>query len=207
VLRFRSLLKEFSAAGWRNRAERDDFAARSADADGADLAKLVPLLANLPGVTRDQRRNRLQAFILLTEGKSDQRLFAPLFKLTREGEEASRRVLLPVLGRSSDARNHPEIAALLTAADTDTRRWGATVMKAVGGGKTALKALTPILRRPGGPRMEAMHVAMEIGGHYAIEIVAPVLENGIVQERLAALRLIGDIRYARVHPSRAPPGG
>ena len=203
MLRFRSLHKEFSAAAWRNRAELDDFVERAADADAGDLAKLVPLLANLPGVTREQRRNRIQAFLLLVEGNGDVRLFPPLFKLTRDGDEAVRRVLLPVLGRTCDARQHNDIAALLAAPDANTRRWGGTLMKAVGGGKSALKALTPLLKRPGGPRMEAMHVAMEIGGHYAIEIVAPVLDNGSIQERLAALRLIGDIRYVKAAPRKA----
>ncbi|MCP4869828.1 MAG: PilT/PilU family type 4a pilus ATPase [Proteobacteria bacterium] len=203
MLRFRPLQKEFSAAAWRNRAQLDDFVERAAAADAGDLAKLVPLLANLAGVTRDQRRNRIQAFILLTDGKTDARLFPPLFKLTKEGDEAVRRVLLPVMARTCDARQHSEIAALLTAPDANTRRWGATLMKSVGGGKPALRALTSVLKKPGGPRMEAMHVAMEIGGHYAIEIVAPVLENGSTQERLAALRLIGDVRYVKAAPRKA----
>ncbi len=203
MLRFRSLQKEFAAAAWANRAELDDFAGRAAHADGGDLAKLVPLLAPANGVTAEQRRNRLRAFILLAEGKRDPRLFPPLFKLTRDGDEAVRRVLLPVMARCCESKHHPDIAALLTTPDAAQRRWGVTLLKSVGGGKTALKALAPILRKPGGARIEAMHVAMDIAGHYAIEVIAPVLQNGSPQEKLQALRLVGDPRYVKAAPRKA----
>ena len=201
ALRFRALSKEFTAARWRNRAELDDFAERALGTDIADLAKLVPTLS-AQGVTRETRRNRLQAFILLTDGQRDGRLFGPLFKLCRSDDDAARRVLIPLLARCAEPRHHPEVAALVVDADPGIRRFGGQLLRQVGG-KTALTALTPLLRKQGVPRMEAMHVAMELGGHYAIEVVAPVLGNGTPQERLQAIRLIGDPRFVRAAPRKA----
>ncbi len=201
ALRYRALSKEFTAARWRNRAELDDFAERASGADVGDLAKLVPLLS-AQGVTRDTRRNRLQAFILLTDKARDGRLFGPLFKLCKTDDDAARRVLIPLLARCAEPKHHTDIAALLVDPDPGMRRFGGQLLRQVGG-KTALNALTPILKKPGQHRMEAMHVAMELGGHHAIDIVAPVLENGSSQERLAAIRLIGDLRYVRAARRRA----
>jgi twitching motility protein PilT len=201
-LRFRVLQKEFAAASWSTRAELDDFAQRAQGTDGGDLARLVPLLAPGSAGGKDARRNRIQAFILLCDGVRDGRLFGPLFKLCRAGDEGLRRVMPPVLARCAETKHHPEIAALVADAEPAHRRFGATLLRAVGG-KTALNALAPILRKPGAPRMEAIHVAVEIGGHHAIDIVAPVLDNGGAQERVTVVRLLGDPRFTRAAPRRA----
>ena len=201
-LRFRALQKEFAAATWDNRAALDDFAQRARGADGGDLARLVPLLAaGTPG-GKEARRNRIQAFILLCDGVRDGRIFAPLFKLCRIGDEALRRVMPPLLARCAETKHHSEIAALVADPEPLLRRFGAQLLRAVGG-KTALAALAPILKKSGPPRMEAIHVAMEIGGHHAIGIVSPVLENGGPQERVAVLKLVGDPRYSRASRRKA----
>jgi len=201
-LRFRVLQKEFAAAAWSSRAELDDFAQRATGVDGGDLARLVPLLLHGSPGGKEARRNRIQAFILLADGVRDGRLFAPLFKACRTGDEALRRVMPPLLARCAETKHHQEIAQLLADSEPALRRFGGQLLRAVGG-KTALSALAPILRKPGSPRMEGIHVAMEIGGHHAIEIVAPVLDNGGAQERVAVLRLIGDPRYSRASRRRA----
>ena len=90
-MRFRVLQKEFAAAAWSSRAELDDFAQRATGVDGGDLARLVPLLLHGSPGGKEARRNRIQAFILLADGVRDGRLFAPLFKACRTGDEALRR--------------------------------------------------------------------------------------------------------------------
>ena len=201
-MRFRALQKEFSAAAWETRAELDDFAQRAGRVDGGDMARLVPLLAPGSAGGKEDRRNRIQAFILLSDGLRDGRVFAPLFKLCRTADEALRRVMPQLLARCAETKHHSEIAALVADPEPALRRFGAQLLRAVGG-KTALGALTPILRKAGAPRMEGVHVAMEIGGHHAIDVVAPVLENGGVQERVAVLKLLGDPRYTRASRRKA----
>jgi len=197
VFGFRSLRKELIEAAWPDQAARDDFVQRAVSSGPADVAKLIPSLLPESGVSMDLRKRRLGAFVAIVKSSPDQSLFAPMFKAALGGDEALRRVFFPLLVKTSDRKAPLDLVRSLQSSDPDIRHFTAQVLTKVGGRKT-LQAVAGLLRKQGwSSRVEAMEVAMEIGGHHAIESIAPVVRIGTLEDKLAALSLLGNERYVK----------
>jgi twitching motility protein PilT len=194
---WKDVQREFTAANWGNKADFDRFLRDAQAQDGADLLKLLPLVQDGSDPSSPVRRARLTAFARMTEQVRDPRLFATLLKASRQGDEALRKTLIPLLVQCSEPRHHGEVVAGLKSAELADRRFAATVLRQIGG-RTALEAIEASL--PGGgwtSRTEAMELAAELGGHYAIEVLTKLLGIGSPQEKLMAVRLLADPRYVK----------
>ena len=78
------------------------------------------------------------------------------------------------------------------------------------GGKTALAALHKMIAAGSfAGRALALSVVAEVAGHHAVDTLGLVLDTGQPPERLAAVRLLGDLRYmknGRQAATSAPTG-
>ena len=202
-MQFRAAKKEFVAAPWPDLDAQRDFARRAARLPRSDVAKLLPLL--LPNATSDldQRRARLGAFVLLVKTGPDRTLYGPMLKAAVRGDDALRRVLQPLLLACNDPSGHGDVVKLLKSDDGDLRAFAATLLRK-GGGRTALSLIDSALRSGGWTsRLEAMELAMELGGHHSIGIIGRIVEGGAPDEQLAAVGLLGDPRFVRAAPRAA----
>ena len=192
----RAIRKELAVAEWATPAEQQDFAARAARL-GSDIGKLLPLLLPEKGVSVDRRKARLQAFAEVIARGADPQLFAPMYKAALQGDDALRRVMIPWLGKCNDPHHHDQVVKQMKSGSGSVRRFSAALLQHAGG-RTALAALKASLAQGGWTdRREAMEVAMELGGHHAIDAVADVLQKGPTEEKLAALKLLGNQRYVK----------
>ena len=202
-MQYRAAKKEFVAATWHDVDGQRDFARRAARLPRSDVARLLPLL--LPGAADDfeQRRARLGAFVLLVKTGPDRTLYTPMLKAALKGDDALRRVLQPLLIACNDPAAHGDVVKLLKSDDRDVRVFAALLLRK-GGGRTALNLVDQALRGGGwSSRLEAMELAMELGGHHAIGIIGRIVERGAPEEQLAALELLGDPRFVRAAPRAA----
>lgn len=194
---FKNVQRDLTAASWAGKAEFDRFLLEARSVDSADFLKLIPLLSDAADPGSPVRKARLQAFGRATEHVRDPKLFAQLLKACRTGDEALRRTLVPLLVQCSDAKHHGEIVQGLKHADPLERRFAATLLRAVGG-RTALDAIDQALSSSGWTsRLEAMELAVELGGHYAIESLARILQHGQPPEKQLAVKLLSDPRYMK----------
>lgn len=194
--RFRTVEKEFLAAGWRNSVDLSEFLARSRGLAAPDLARLVPHLTPEVRITDRTLRQRAQAFVALADGVDDPRLFAPLLRACLTMDGAVRQVLLPVLVRSCGPKQQTELCTLLRTQDTRQRRFAAALLQTVGTAEL-LPALQPVLRDANAPRLEAMGLAFQLGEHRAVELIAPLAVEGTEEERVQAVTLLGDASRVR----------
>ena len=192
----RAIRKEFTQADWPGVAEQQDFVARAARL-GAEISKLLPLLQPEKGVSIERRKARLKAFGDIIARAADPQLFAPMYKAAIQGDDALRRVMIPLLGKCNDPHHHEQVVRQMKSGSGSVRRFSAALLQHAGG-RTALGALKVSLGQGGwGDRREAMEVAMELGGHHAIDAVGGVLLRGPTEEKLAALLLLGNQRYVK----------
>ena len=196
-MNLRAAKNEFDAAPWRSAADQRDFVKRASTLPWSDLLKLMPLLQ--PGASKDLevRRARLGVWTLLVQARPDRGLYSPMLKAGIKGDPALRRVLVPLLISCNDHRAHVEVVRLLKSPEPSLRAFAAELLMG-GGGRTALNELSAALDTAGWTsRQEAMEVAMKLGGHHAIPILGRVVNAGSTEEALAALRLLGDLRFVK----------
>jgi twitching motility protein PilT len=200
---YKTLAKEFTQAAWQGRGELEQFVAQAAKLGTADIIRLLPGL-RADGVTLQVRHSRMQAFVMVVQGRrKDARLFGPMFRAAKDGDEPLRRVMTPLLTRHNDIKQHRAVCELLRSEDANLRRFAAGLLKEIGG-KSALQTLSSLLDKGRWEsRAEAIAVAMEIGGHYAIEILAKIVIYGSIGEKLQALQLLGDEHYVRMRRTGA----
>jgi twitching motility protein PilT len=202
-MQYRAAKKEFAAAEWPDADAQRDFARRAARLERADIARLLPLLLPSASDHIDRRRARLGVFVLLVKGSPGRSLYLPMLKTAVRGDDALRRVLQPLLLACNEPAAHTDVIKLLKSDERELRMFGAGLLKK-GGGRTALGLLDTALRGGGwASRLEAMELAMELGGHHSIGMVGRVVEKGTQEEQLAALALLGDPRYVRAAPRAA----
>jgi len=197
--RFKSLQREFATAAWRGRSELRDFLARCAELGAGDLAKLIPLLLPTQEISRARRQARLQAFVELTQGLDEPRLFTPLLRACAHGDPMLRRVTRSLLVRWCQPRHFGELATLLRADEPTLREYALDLFGEIGGGRKALDALAPALREGEPGRIEAMEAAVAVAGHHAIGALAMLVETGSMAERVTATELLG--RRDRMGPA------
>ena len=194
--RYRAVEKEFVAASWRNAVELSEFLDRSRGLPPLDLVRLLPYLTPEVRITETTVRQRAQAFAALADGVDDARLFAPLLRTCLIVEGPGRNALLPVLVRCCGERQAQELCALLRSPEPRSRRFAAALLQRVGSPST-LPALQAILRDPSASRLEAMDLALQLGEHRAVELIAPLCADGSEEERARAVALLGDATRVR----------
>ena len=198
TVRLKDLARELQAAAWSSTQEVEEWAERARTLDMLDRLKLLSYVDG-----RGNRRARLEAFARSLEGAKDPRAFAPLFKAALKGDEPLRRTLQPLVIANHDVRQHEDVCKALKSSDALVRRFASQVLKEVGG-KTALAWLARSIGDRGwDSRMEAMEVAMELGGHHSIQILEQILKSGKPPEQVRAVRLLGDPRYVKARRKSA----
>jgi twitching motility protein PilT len=160
------------------------------------MAQLVDVLCT-KRLAQDIRahQKRIHVFKALAEHMEDKALFLPYIRALKSGGSAVRAAVAEFVPKVHAYEEHPKLAVLLKSDDSEIRKTAAEVLKKIGG-KTVLKLLQNMVTERDFPgRSETIDVVIPIAGHYAAPVLKAILEVGKPQEKLKALKFLGDERY------------
>ncbi|MFT6396510.1 MAG: twitching motility protein PilT [Bradymonadia bacterium] len=119
-------------------------------------------------------------------------LFIPLLRSARGADEAVREFLIEVLPLVNNVSGHRELVLLFKHTDPGIRAFAKTVCEKVGG-KTVFSLLVELCGQPDFPgRMEALDACVRMAGYHAIPALKNVISAGVTDEKLSALKMLGD---------------
>lgn len=191
----KEIARQFKAAAWRSQEEIERFLLSAEDVPAAEIAKLLPLLADR-SLAADPRahRHRTAVFVRMVENSRDPALFVPVTRALKTLDPQGRVAVAAVLPKVNALAGHGELAALLRQQDSALRKVAAQVMRQLGG-KSIFELAVDLLRDPDLPgRAEALEVAATVGGYHAIPALEQVVLSPRISEKVLALRFLGDVR-------------
>jgi len=194
----RELVRNFKVGSWGHSAQAQHFGAAAGDVPAADLIKLLDVLTSKANSNEPPAalKNRIQAFTHLVDRLPDPALFQPFVKAMRSNAPPLvRQMLASLLPKVNHIPHHQDLIVLLKDKDPALRKITAAVLGQIGG-KTTFEVLRQFIREYNFQgRIEAIDVLMPIAGHYAIPALADVIKHGSSNEKVYALRFLGDPRY------------
>src|SRR5438874_185456 len=194
---------QFKAASWRAPDEVEAFIAA---AEAPQTAELPQMLDIVSGTARDAavHRTRLTVFARLIDKNPDKTLFAPFVKALKSAEPSLRTTLAALLPKVNSATEHGALVEYLRATDTGLRATVARALQQLGGSRTIFELLTRAVSEPGfAGRVEAMDVLVGFARHQAIPALRDALLAGSPQEKVHALKHLGNAPVMGKDPAAA----
>ncbi len=193
----KDLLKTFKSAPWKDKTDLQNFAATlPRPLDTRTLAQMLEILC-----TRKLAQNsaahdmRIAIFRSTAREVEDTSLFVHLVRALRTGDPKVRALVSEIIPKVDRLDEHPKLCALLKAPEAEIRRAAAEVIKKLGG-KTTLKIIGKLVEEKDFPgRIEAMDLVVPMSGHFAVPVLKSVLTTGRPNEKVRALKYLGDEQY------------
>jgi len=199
----KDLLNQFKAASWRAPDEVEAFIAAAEAPQTAELLKMLDIVS---GKAPDAavHRTRLTVFARLIDKNPDKTLFAPFVKALKSAEPSLRTTLAALLPKVNSATEHGALVEYLRATDTGLRATVARALQQLGGSRTVFELLTRAVSEPGfAGRVEAMDVLVGFARHQAIPALRAALLAGSPQEKVHALKHLGNAPVMGKDPAAA----
>src|SRR3989441_8884305 len=199
----KDLLNQFKAASWRAPDEVEAFIAAAEAPQTAELLKMLDIVS---GKAPDAavHRTRLTVFARLIDKNPDKTLFAPFVKALKSAEPSLRTTLAALLPKVNSATEHGALVEYLRATDTGLRATVARALQQLGGSRTVFELLTRAVSEPSFPgRVEAMDVLVGFARHQAIPALQAALPAGSPQEKVHALKHLGNAPVMGKDPAAA----
>src|SRR3989440_1317653 len=199
----KDLLNQFKAASWRAPDEVEAFIAAAEAPQTAELLKMLDIVS---GKAPDAavHRTRLTVFARLIGKNPDKTLFAPFVKALKSAEPSLRTTLAALLPKVNSATEHGALVEYLRATDTGLRATVARALQQLGGSRTVFELLTRAVSEPGfAGRVEAMDVLVGFARHQAIPALRAALLAGSPQEKVHALKHLGNAPVMGKDPAAA----
>ena len=188
----KDLLNQFKAASWRAPDEVEAFIAAAEAPQTAEFLKMLDIVC---GRAPDAavHRARLTVFARLIDKNPDKTLFAPFVKALKSAEPGLRTTLVALLPKVNSATEHGALVEYLRSADAGLRATVARALQQLGGSRTVFELLTHAVSEPGFVgRVEAMDVLVGFARHQAIPALQAALLAGSPQEKVNALKHLGN---------------
>jgi twitching motility protein PilT len=199
----KDLLNQFKAASWRAPDEVEAFIAAAEAPQTAEFLKMLDIVC---GRAPDAavHRARLTVFARLIDKNPDKTLFAPFVKALKSAEPGLRTTLVALLPKVNSATEHGALVEYLRSADAGLRATVARALQQLGGSRTVFELLTHAVSEPGFPgRVEAMDVLVGFARHQAIPALQAALLAGSPQEKVHALKHLGNAPVMGKDPAAA----
>jgi len=203
MLAGKDLLNQFKAASWQAPDEIDAFVASAETPQTNDLLKIFEIVS---AKTADAavHRGRLIVFSRLIDKNPDKALFTPFVKALKNAEPALRNTIATLLPKVNSATEHGGLVECLRSPDQALRATIARIMQQLGGSRTLYDLLTRALGEAGfAGRIEAMDVLVGFAKHQAVPGLQAVLQIGSVQEKLHAIKHLGNAAAMAKDPASA----
>src|SRR2546428_4985994 len=199
----KALLKQFKAA---SRRAPDEVEACIAAAEAPQTAEFLKMLDIVSGRAPDAavHRARLTVFARLIDKNPDKTLFAPFVKALKSAEPGLRTTLAALLPKVNSATEHGALVECLRSADAGLRATVARALQQLGGSRTVFELVTRAVSEPGFVgRVEAMDVLVGFARHQAIPALQAALLAGSPQEKVHALKHLGNAPVMGKDPAAA----
>src|SRR5437870_3011418 len=199
----KDLLNQFKAASWRAPDEVEAFIAAAEAPQTAEFLKMLDIVS---GRAPDAavHRARLTVFARLIDKNPDKTLFAPFVKALKSAEPGLRTTLAALLPKVNSATEHGALVEYLRSADAGLRATVARALQQLGGSRTVFELLTHAVSEPGFVgRVEAMDVLVGFARHQAIPALQAALLAGSPQEKVHALKHLGNAPVMGKDPAAA----
>ncbi len=119
-------------------------------------------------------------------------LFIPLLRAAKGADREVRETLVEVLPLVNNVSGHRELVQLFQHSDPSIRVFAKAVCEQVGG-KTVFSLLVELCGQPDfHGRMEALDACVRMAGYHAIPALKNVIKAGVTDEKLSALKMLGD---------------
>src|SRR5439155_496684 len=177
-----------------------------AAAEATQTAELLKMLDIVSGKAPDAavHRTRLTVFARLIDKNPDKTLFAPFVKALKSAEPGLRTTLAALLPKVNSATEHGALVEYLRSADAGLRATVARALQQLGGSRTVFELLTHAVSEPGfAGRVEAMDVLVGFARHQAIPALRAALLAGSPQEKVHALKHLGNAPVMGKDPAAA----
>ncbi len=195
MLSARDVQRLLRAASWTTPQEIEAFATEAGPVAAEELAKLVNLLTD-KSLAADARAHQMRctAFARLADAAPDPDLFVPLVRALRTPDPVLRAALTPVVLKVNNVSKHAELCQLLGAPEAELRKVAAQILRQIGG-PSAFQILRDLVREKGfAGRAETMFAIVPKALHHSVPLLQGVLQAGDPNERIMALRYLGDAR-------------
>ncbi len=201
----KELIKYFKNAPWKSQEDIQSFV--NAAKEGMDSRLLVQLLEVLLNKRLSGDANahvkRITIFGKLAAPIEDKKLFVQYIRALKNGDSKVRTLCVSLLPKVNDYEEHHKLCQLLKSKAPEVRQAAGKVLKEVGG-KTAIQVIGKMMEeRDFIGRSESMDLVMPLAGHHAIGILQSVINVGKPQEKVKALKYLGDRHYMAKMPSAA----
>jgi twitching motility protein PilT len=199
----KDLLSQFKAASWKSPEEIEAFIASAETPAAADLLKLLDVLTGkIPDA--NTHRTRLTTFARLIDKNPDKALFVPLVKTLKSADSGLRTTLAALIPRVNSPTEHAALVELLRSTDAGLRATVARTLAQLGGSKTIFDLLTRAVGEGGfAGRLEALDVLVGFAKHQAVPALQAVVTAGTTEEKVHALRHLGDRAAMMKDPAAA----
>jgi len=203
MLSAKDVLGQFKAAAWTGPEEVEAFLAAADSPAPQDLLKLLEVLAG-KAPEAQAHRTRLGVFARLVEKNPDKSLFVPFVRALKTNDAALRTTLVALLARVNSPTEHGELVAHLRSSDASLRQIAARALAQVGASKTTFELLTRAAgEREFAGRSEALDVLVSFARTQAVPALQAALGVGTQQEKVLALKHLGDPRWMGKDPAAA----
>src|SRR6267142_2619435 len=203
MLAGKDLLNQFKAASWQAPDEIDAFVASAETPQTNDLLKIFEIVS---AKTADAavHRGRLIVFSRLIDKNPDKALFTPFVKALKNAEPALRNTIATLLPKVNSSSDLAGLVDHLRSTDVGLRATVARTLQQLGGTRTLYDLLTRAAGEPNFPgRVEAMDVLVGFAKHQAVPGLQAVLQIGSVQEKLHAIKHLGNAAAMAKDPASA----
>jgi twitching motility protein PilT len=193
----KELLKQFKNSPWRNEQDIASFLlAIDTPVDPRTVTQLLDVLLN-KRLASDAGAHgmRIRVFSKIASEVDDKRLFAHYVRALKDGDAAVRSSVIPLFSKVNNYEDHPKLCGLLKSKSLEVRQATVRALKEVGG-KTVLQAIGKMAGdKDFTGRGEAIDLVMPMAGHHAIGILQATLSLGNQNEKIKALKYLGDAKY------------
>jgi twitching motility protein PilT len=199
----RDFARIFKGARWDESTE-DSIVLSLSPVTLSELKNALVMLQDR-GLTQDihGHRRRCAMFARLVEDRPNTGIFLAAVRALRTADASLRSVLVSVLPKVNDVDAHEDLCVLLGAAEIETRRAAAQILKYVGG-RTAFTRTCELCQDPSFPgRTEAMDAFAIKARHGVIPLCAIAIKVGTVPERARALVHLSDREIVLKEPTAA----
>ena len=195
-MKSKTLIKEFK--NFVN-GQSGDLMAMVAEVDPItlpEMTKLLDVVLSEKVVDQEERQRYLCAvFIKLVERSEDKGLFKPLVKGLRYAEGFAQDMIVHLLPKVNNIREHADLCNVMRHNDRDVREAAARSLAKVGG-KAAFQSLHEMLGESHfHGRIETMDALASMAGHHAIATMEAVFSVGTPEEKIHALKILSNEHF------------
>jgi twitching motility protein PilT len=199
VFQWNDLSRQLRSQAFASHEEMHAFLASLGSLTPSHVTKILGAVQELqPRSTPEAHEARCALLVQATKRAPSPELFVPFLRAVKVADAALRGALLSVIPLVNNVAAHAELVELLGSGDATTRGAAVELVKQIGG-PSALELATKRVAEPAfAGRVEAIAAFAGRAAAHALPLLEAVLTHGRAQEKIVALRTLGDwTKFAR----------